>query len=328
MNSSALSGEFRILNTECGRFSDIAIQEIEKLGDVTHVEADRDYLLNNIADYDVLLIALRNTIDRSILEKAKKLKYIVTPTTGHNHIDCDFAEEQNIQIISLRGETEFLETITATAELTWGLLLSLMRHIPSAHQDVLHAHWDRNKYYGNELKGKSLGIIGYGRLGKMVAQYGKAFAMSVFAYDQNSFSSCNGIEFVDLDMLLSRSDVICLHLPLNKNTNGMLDENQFKKMKDGVVFINTARGEIVDETALISALKSGKVSAAATDVLSDEVSLDVDWLKNSKLANYARNNKNLIITPHIGGVTYESVEQTNIFIIQKIERYIRNEKKL
>lgn len=325
MTGSILTHNLRILNTECGRFSDAAIKEIEKLGDVTNVEADRDYLLQNISDYEVMLIALRNTIDREILERATNLKYVVTPTTGHNHIDCDYAKEKGIHIVSLRGETEFLETITATAELTWGMLLSLIRHIPLAHQDVLNVQWDRNKYYGNELKGKVLGIIGYGRLGKMVAQYGKAFGMSILAYDQNKFSADESIQFVELEMLLSRSDVISLHLPLNKDTDGMLDENLFQKMKEGAVFINTARGEIVDEAALIDALKSGKVAAAATDVLADEVSLEQDWLKNSKLANYARNNTNLIITPHIGGVTYESVEQANMFIIQKIERYIRNE---
>jgi|APSaa5957512576_1039674.scaffolds.fasta_scaffold16448_2 D-3-phosphoglycerate dehydrogenase / 2-oxoglutarate reductase len=326
MTGSISNHELCILNTECGRFSDAAIKEIEKLGDVTHVEADRSYLLENVVNYEIMLIALHNTIDREILERATNLKYIVTPTTGHNHIDCDFAKEKGIQIISLRGETEFLETIRATADLAWGLLLSLIRHIPSAHQDVLNAQWDRNKYYGNELKAKVLGVIGYGRLGKMVAQYGRAFGMFILAYDQHKFSNKENTEFVGLDELLSRSDVISLHLPLNKHTNQMLDQNLFQKMKEGMVFINTARGEIVDEGALIEALKSGKVASAATDVLADEVSLDQDWLKNNKLVNYARSNKNLIITPHIGGVTYESVEQANIFIIHKLGHYIRNEK--
>jgi len=326
MKRATLGHQLRILNAECGRFSDTATAEIEKLGDVTHVEADRDYLLQNIENYEVIIIALRNTIDREILDRAGKLRFIVTPTTGHNHIDCVSSQEKNIQIISLRGETKFLESITATAELSWGLLLSLIRHIPSAYDDVLSGRWDRNKYYGNELNGKTLGIIGYGRLGKMVGRYGRAFGMSILAHDQKKIPKESETEFVSLDELLARSDVVTLHLPLNKDTYGMLDTLCFQKIKQHAIFINTARGEIVNEGALIEALKTGKVAAAATDVLADEVSIMENWLQNSKLANYARDHPNLIITPHIGGLTYESVEQTNNFIIHSLKHFLRTQK--
>lgn len=318
--------QLRILNSECRRFSKREINEIEKLGLVTHVNADRRYLLQNIENYDVLLIALGNTIDSEILKLATNLKYIVTPTTGHNHIDCDYAEQKGIEIVSLRGETKFLENITATAELTWGLLLSLIRHIPHAHQDVLSGGWSRDKYYGNELRGKVLGILGYGRLGKMVARYGQAFGMSVLVYDKNVSPDAVNVEFVELDEILARADIVTVHLPLNQSTNGILGSKFFQNIKEGAFFLNTARGEILDDESLIAALKEGRVAAAAMDVLPDEVSLHEDWLKNSKLAIYARDNKNLIITPHIGGVTYESVEQTNAFIIQKLKYYLRDRK--
>jgi len=129
-----------------------------------------------------------------------------------------------------------------------------------------------------------------------------------------------------LDELLARSDVVTLHLPLNKDTYGMLDTLCFQKIKQHAIFINTARGEIVNEGALIEALKTGKVAAAATDVLADEVSIMENWLQNSKLANYARDHPNLIITPHIGGLTYESVEQTNNFIIHSLKHFLRTQK--
>ena len=326
MTDSRDDRQLRILNSECKRFSKREINEIEKLGLVTHVNADRRYLLQNIENYDVLLIALGNTIDSEILKLATNLKYIVTPTTGHNHIDCDYAEQKGIEIVSLRGETKFLENITATAELTWGLLLSLIRHIPQAHQDVLSGGWSRDKYYGNELRGKVLGILGYGRLGKMVARYGQAFGMSVLVYDKNVSPDAVNVEFLELDEILARADIVTVHLPLNQSTNGILGSKFFQNIKEGAFFLNTARGEILDDESLIAALKEGRVAAAAMDVLPDEVSLHEDWLKNSKLAIYARDNKNLIITPHIGGVTYESVEQTNAFIIQKLKYYLRDRK--
>ena len=326
MTDSRDDRQLRILNSECRRFSKHEINEIEKLGLVTHVNADRRYLLQNIENYDVLFIALGNTIDSEILKLATNLKYIVTPTTGHNHIDCDYAEQKGIEIVSLRGETKFLENITATAELTWGLLLSLIRHIPQAHQDVLSGGWSRDKYYGNELRGKVLGILGYGRLGKMVARYGQAFGMSVLVYDKNVSPDAVNVEFVELDEILARADIVTVHLPLNQSTNGILGSKFFQNIKEGAFFLNTARGEILDDESLIAALKEGRVAAAAMDVLPDEVSLHEDWLKNSKLAIYARDNKNLIITPHIGGVTYESVEQTNAFIIQKLKYYLRDRK--
>ena len=326
MTDSRDDRQLRILNSECRRFSKREINEIEKLGLVTHVNADRRYLLQNIENYDVLLIALGNTIDSEILKLATNLKYIVTPTTGHNHIDCDYAEQKGIEIVSLRGETKFLENITATAELTWGLLLSLIRHIPQAHQDVLSGGWSRDKYYGNELRGKVLGILGYGRLGKMVARYGQAFGMSVLVYDKNVSPDAVNVEFLELDEILARADIVTVHLPLNQSTNGILGSKFFQNIKEGAFFLNTARGEILDDESLIAALKEGRVAAAAMDVLPDEVSLHEDWLKNSKLAIYARDNKNLIITPHIGGVTYESVEQTNAFIIQKLKYCLRDRK--
>ena len=234
MGRSSISNynqQINILNAEYSRFSDTANLALSKLGNVTNIDATREYLLQNVSKYEVIFIALQNTIDRLILDEAKRMNCIVTPTTGINHIDNKYAIELGIDIISLKGEVDFLKGITATAELTWGLLLSLLRHIPVANQDVLKGIWLRDKYYGNELKNKTLGIIGYGRLGKMIAKYGKAFQMSVIAFDRNQTPNDEYVKFMTLNKLVSESDIITVHLSLNNDTKGMINKNLFKNEK-------------------------------------------------------------------------------------------------
>lgn len=323
MTVPILSQNLRILNTECGRFSDAATKEIEKLGDVTNVEADRDYLFKNIADYEVMVICIKNTIDRELLGLAKKLKVIVTPTTGVNHIDIIAAKEYKIKILSLKGEMKFLRTVSATAEHSWGLLLCLQRKICLAHNHVLNGFWNRNIFYGNELRDKVLGIIGFGRLGQIVSEYGKSFGMKVITYEINEFCEISGVSNVSLDELLSESDVVTLHIPLDETTIGFFDIDKFKKLKKKPFFVNTSRGEVVDESAMIYALENDMIKGAALDVLADETSTTNDWLEQSLLWKYAQENNNLLLTPHIAGVTTESVEKTNLFIIKKLENYLK-----
>lgn len=311
-----------ILNTECSRYSEDQLLELDKFGEVININADRQYLIDNIKNFEVILIALEHTIDEEILSLAKNLKCIVTPTTGQNHIDCDFANKKGIDVLSLKGETKFLESISATAELTWGLLLSLIRKIPSAFNDVIGGNWNRERFYGNELKGKIIGIIGFGRLGKIIAKYAESFGMTVIAYDIKKTSNPSNITFMELDELARNSDFISIHLPLDVTTTNLIDIDFFKNVKHGVVLINTSRGEIINEDALLECLLSGRVSAAATDVLSNEFSLDKNWLKRNKLIDYASKNSNLIITPHIGGLTNESADSTNTFIIRKLKNYL------
>ena len=320
---SVLHADIVVLNTEPGRFSDKARAALGKLVHVEEEESDRDFLLENINNYDGLFICLRNIIDAELLERGDRLKFIVTPTTGLNHIDMEAANSKGVTVLSLRGETTFLETITATAELTWGLLLSLIRKIPSAYNDVLSGCWRRDNFYGTELSRKTLGVIGYGRLGKMVAHYGKAFGMKVISYDKKLVEPSD-VEFVDLHELMAQSDVITIHLALNDDTRGLIDEDLFSVIKPGAIFLNTARGEIVDESAMLKALMKGVLSGAAIDVISDEVSNKNNWLKNNALRLYASVNDNLIIVPHIGGVTTDSVENTNMFMINKLGTYLQN----
>jgi D-3-phosphoglycerate dehydrogenase len=232
------------------------------------------------------------------------------------------AIEKGITVLSLRGETKFLSTVSATAELAWGMLLALVRKIPAAHLSVMAGEWERNRFYGNELRGRTLGIIGYGRLGKMLKTYGQAFGMKVLAHDVNTASE-EYVDFVDLTSLLKQSDVISINLSLNESTIGMLGRREFSLMKRGAFLLNTARGEILDEEALLESLKAGHLAGAAIDVIAAETSDNQNWLKESELRAYARDHNNLLITPHIGGVTYESVEKSNRFIIEKLGNYLK-----
>lgn len=320
---SSPHSSLRILNTEPGRLSSKARAALRELAIVDEIEANRKFILENIEKYNCLFIGIRNLIDKNILTRAAKLQCIVTPTTGLNHIDMKVATERGITILSLQGETEFLSTISATAELAWGMLLALVRKIPAAHLNVMAGEWERNHFYGNELRGLTIGIIGFGRLGKMLKTYAKAFGMRVLAYDINPVSAMD-VEFLELADLLQQSDVISVNLELNESTRGMLGAKEFSQMKKGSFLVNTARGEILDEEAFLESLKTGHLAGAAIDVIAAENSGNKNWLKESELLAYARDHRNLLITPHIGGVTYESVEKTNNFIINKLSKYLRD----
>lgn len=324
MNDKALDlSWFRILNTDPERLSPTARATLRGLASVDEVAADRRYLLENAYKYNCLFISIRDIIDDNILARAEKLQCIVTATTGLDHINMDVAEEMGVTVISLRGETEFLANISATAELAWGMIIALIRKIPAAHQSVMAGHWARDNFYGNELRGKTLGIIGFGRLGKMLGAFGQAFRMNIIAYDIEIPATLD-VEFVDLNELLKQSDVISVNLPLNDSTRGMLGHNEFSIIKRGSFLVNTARGDIIDEEALLLSLKTGRLAGAAIDVMAGETSGNPAWLEASKLYNYARDHSNLMILPHIGGVTYESVEKTDSFIIAKLSSYLRS----
>lgn len=258
------------------------------------------------------LVGLDHILERELLPP--NIRFVVSPTTGLNHIDLDHAGEHSISIISLKGETEFLEQITATAELSWGLVLSLLRRIPHAHNSVLAGSWDRDHFKSHELQGATLGIIGLGRLGRKMAHYGKAFEMRVLATDIRDVH-VEGVEICDLDTLLSQADIVSLHTDSSPENRHMINADRLSLMKDNALFINTARGDLVDEAALLEALKSGKLAGAALDVLQQEYE---NGESGAALISWAKAHENLIITPHIGGVTYESQYKTTHFVVDKL----------
>lgn len=316
-NSQPLS----ILLAERSSFSQRGLEALQAIAPTEACDLRQEELAEKAARHDILVVRLGLRVDAAVLRTASRLRVIASPTTGLDHIDLAEAERCGVTVLSLKGERQFLETVTATAEHTFALLLSLVRRIPSAFEAVKQGEWRRDRFRGRELSGQTLGIIGYGRLGRMVARYGLAFGMRVLIYDPYFDPQATplwpGAECCStLGEVLEQSEVVSLHVPLNAETTGMIAAGELARMKPGAVLINTARGAVVDETALLEALTSGHLAGAAVDVLCNEPHIRPDLL------DYARQHDNLIITPHIGGATQESVEKADLFLAKKIVDWI------
>ncbi len=321
MNGSKLG---RLLVAESSQFSPKARELLDQHFDVLWQDLDRKELLNHVADINVLWVRLRNRIDAEVMDRARHLSIIATNTTGLNHIDLEAAAARNIRILSLRGETDFLKDIRATAELTLGLTLALLRQIPAAHSHVITGGWDRDRFRGVEIYRRTVGIIGYGRLGRIVAKYFEALGATVLlsSRDLPEGSVVDGYNVVSLDRLLASSDIVSLHVNYEPANHRMIGREQFHRMRSDAFFINTARGELVDEDALLAALKTGTIRGAAIDVLDNEHgSLGA----RSQLLEFARTNNRLIMTPHIGGNTADSTYRTEEFLAEKLISVLRDE---
>lgn len=315
----------RILNAEPRGYSETARRILSSIGHLDERIVNRYELLGCLANYDVLIVRLGTHVDREVIDAGLRLKAIVTATTGVDHIDVDYAEQSKIAILSLRDEKEFLRSVPATAEHTWALLLTLLRRVPWAFDDVRRGGWERDCFRGHELLGKRLGILGLGRIGEQVVRYGLAFGMKVGAYNPCREEWVNGVQrFEKIEDILRWSEVLSVHLPLNEKTRGFLNKERLQLLPRGVWLINTSRGAILDEFALVDLLKRGHLAGAALDVLTTE--LPVDQRDKSLLLQYAKIHENLIITPHLGGATVESMERTEVFIAEKLHRFFRDHK--
>lgn len=307
----------KILVAESAGFSFEAATLLRAQGDLVLADLDRNGLLSEVGKADILWVRLRHQIDTEVIAAARRLKMIVTATTGLNHIDLTEAQRRGIKVLSLQGETEFLNDVRATAEHTIALTLSLLRRVPSAVDDAKKGSWDRDRFKGHELFGKTIGIVGYGRLGRIVAKYFRAFNTRILVTDPHLDlpSSGSDIAVVGIDELLQHSDIVTLHVNLSDSTRHFFGREQFSMMKAGAWFINTARGELIDEAALLSALRSGHIAGAALDVLCGE---QQSGLGSHPLIAYTRDHDNLLITPHMGGCTVESMKKTEVFMAQKL----------
>ena len=311
----------RILIAEKSSFSENGLDAFSQIAPTDAFDLTQEQLVKKIVGYDILIVRLGLRVDKSVLAAGRDIRIIGTPTTGLDHIDLVTSEKRGIVVFSLKGERAFLDQVYATAEHTIALLLSLIRHVPSAFKAAKNYNWRRDLFRGTELNGKVLGIVGCGRLGSMVARYTAAFGMDVLGYDPYQPDLPIGVNRCEnLAELLSSSDIVSIHVPLNQETCGMFSEREFNSMRPRAILINTSRGSILDESALLHALETGKLAGAALDVLDDE--MQVNEHRNHPLIEYARSHENLIITPHIGGATYESVEKADLFIAQKIKEYL------
>jgi D-3-phosphoglycerate dehydrogenase len=293
------------------------VDELRRSGEVILEDLDRQGLISAARDVDVLWVRLRHRIDAEVLANAPRLKVIVTPTTGLNHVDLVETARRRVAVLSLQGETDFLQNVRATAEHTIALTLSLLRRTPHSFAHVRSGGWNRDLFRGHELFEKTVGIVGYGRLGAIVSRYLKAFESRILVTDPLAPDNLPDSDVVPLPLnrLLPQSDIITLHVNLCDATRKFFGREQFMAMKKGAYFVNTARGELVDEDALLEGLRSGWLGGAALDVLCDESS---DGMGHHALVDYVREHDNLIITPHIGGCTGESVEKTELFLARKL----------
>lgn len=311
----------KILIAESSEFSSQAVELLRQVGEIVLADVDRDGLLSAVQEADILWVRLRHRIDAEVMATARHLKVIVTQTTGLNHIDLQEAQRRGIQVLSLRGETQFLQDVRATAEHTIALILALLRHVPAALGHVRDGGWNRDLFKGRELCGKTVGVIGYGRLGRIVARYLNAFDTRVLAADPYVKADLvdPGVTVVPLEQLLHEADVMTMHVNLCEETRNFFGRQRFSAMKPGAWLINTSRGELIDEGALLDALQSGQLAGAAVDVLCEERS---EGMKDHPLVTYARDHDNLIITPHVGGCTTESMEKTELFLAEKLRTIV------
>jgi D-3-phosphoglycerate dehydrogenase len=269
-------------------------------------------LLPIVADATALVVRSETKVTKKVIEAAKKLRVVGRAGVGVDNVDIEASTQHGVVVMNTPGGN----TVT-TAELTFTMLLSLARKVPQAHATMVGGKWDRKLFQGVELQGKTLGVLGMGRIGTEVAKRAKAFGMTVVAYDPyltEDRAKAIGAEFAaDLDAVYRTADFITVHMPVTKETKEMLNAAAFSKMKPGVKIVNCARGEIISETDLIAALDSNKVAGAALDVFAVEP-LPAD--------HPYRKHPNLILTPHLGASTEEAQEKCGIEVAEVIAGYL------
>ena len=264
-------------------------------------------LLQVIGDYDALVVRSKPRVTREVIERAERLKIIGRAGVGVDNIDVEAATQKGIVVVNAPGGNT-----VSTAEHTLAMMLAVARKIPQADRSVKEGKWERKKYMGAELRGKTLGIVGLGRIGFEVAKRAKGFEMNVIAFDpyiSEARAREAGVKLVSLEELLRNSDFITIHVPKTKETENLISWREFEIIKDGAYLINCARGGIVDEEALYEALVNGKLSGAALDVYEMEPpSPDNPLLKLD----------NVITTPHIGASTREAQISVGLIIAEDI----------
>jgi D-3-phosphoglycerate dehydrogenase len=281
------------------------------------VPPDADALLAHAKSAATILDAsMKLRLPGSLLERFPHLRLMVTATTGADHIDKSHLDARGIPLLTLKGQIEVLRQVTPAAEHTWLLLMACARRLRPAIHHVEDGGWDRSLFPGVMLRGKTLGVVGCGRLGQWMARYASAFEMRVLGYDPALANWPAGIEQRDLPGLLKESDFVSLHVPLNDDTHQLIGRNELQIIKPGAILINTSRGAIVDEAALLEALKDGRVASIGFDVLADEPDL-----QRSELWQYARAHQQCIITPHIGGFSPDALAVVLRFTGERIRKF-------
>lgn len=295
----------------------LAQSTVDALGDSVEVRwvdgPDRPKLLEAVADADALLVRSATTVDAEVMEAAPALKIIGRAGVGLDNVEIPAATERGIMVVNAPTSN-----IHSAAEHAVALLMAACRQIPAADRTLREHTWKRSSFNGVELLGKTVGVVGLGRIGQLVAQRLAAFETNLIAYDPYlpaARAAQLGIELVEIDELVSRADIITMHLPKTTETAGLFDADRLARAKDGVVIVNAARGGLIDEAALVDALESGKVRAAALDVFDTEPCTD------SPLFDL----ENTVVTPHLGASTSEAQDRAGTDVARSVLLALRGE---
>ena len=301
--------------------SDIIEKELKELG----FEVDKEMLPTSeklaeiIAPYDLLVMRVDPFIDKNVLDSAKNLKAIMVGSTGTNHIDLEYAKEKGIEVCNSPGQNA-----NAVAELVFCKALDLYRNSYQAQHEIKEdGIWNKYRWIGRELRNKTMGIVGFGAIGRRVAEIARVFKMDVVAYDPFYKPQNNDFDFVELldfDELCKRADIITLHLPLTPDTKNMISEKQMEEMKDGTVLINAARGGIIDEEALYKYIKNGKLGGANLDTLADELGSGGLDTQDVKVSSPLFELDRVYVTPHIGGSTIDAQDDIGRVVMTNVKK--------
>lgn len=268
-----------------------------------------------LSGFEIVVLRLSVRISESDIPATIKCRLVAVPATGLDHIAVSALKSRGIDVIGLKQCRGSIEGISATAELTVGLLLSLVRRIPAAANAVAHhREWNRNDFRGTQLSGRTAGIIGLGRIGMKVARILQAFEMNVIYFDTNPLVDGTSFQRTDsLSDLLTASDVILLHTSIDHQTLPILGRRELEACKHGAFIVNTARGQLLDSLALVELLEQGRLSGAALDVVQGEPDRIPQFL-----FDHAAKSEELILTPHIGGNTFESVQTADMVLVDEL----------
>lgn len=295
----------------------------EELSRYLHVAAtdrrplSREEMIERIGEYDILIMRVDPKIDREILDAAKNLKMIGVCAVGTNHIDMEYAKEKGISVFNAPGMNA-----NAVAELTFAKMLEVSRKTIPANYDVKVNHnWDKYKFVGRELRGKTLGIMGFGRIGRRVGELGRAFKMRIVAYDPylrpDQFEA-EGAKGASIEELIRVSDFISIHVPLTRETRNMFNKESIATMKDRAVVLNMSRGGIVNEKDMYEALKEGRIGGYCADVLENEL-MGSGLTGHDEFVNPLFECDNFIISPHLGAQSEDAMRDIGIYITGKIK---------
>lgn len=274
----------------------------------------RDEVRQRHVGYDGMIVRSKTVIDRDLLGDNPTIKFVARAGAGLDNLDLRYLEEKGIHVLhAAEGNRD------AVGEFTIGLLLSLIRFIPRANTEVRNLTWEREGNRGEELQGKTIGIIGYGNMGQAFASRVHGFGCKVLAYDKyKSGFGTHSCREVSMDQVFDETEILSLHIPLTSETRSMVNYDYLGRFRKHIILINTARGEIVPMADLAKALREGRVRGAALDVLENEKPDSMTSLERESF-NYLASKSNVIFTPHIAGWTFESHVKINVALVGKIK---------